>query len=299
MTWNAEGILSSGRELALLSLLNDNNIDVGIITETEIPTSSHGDFNVKGYHTFLLVTHSDLLKTAKYHVMIVVRSEMAALTKIRQDLMHLAVQSVWVQVDLGNCFLVGGLYREWSDLPQEYAALNRIKDQIQAAAVKVDNIVFAGEVNRDTARQVNKKYGRRCLLLAHDNAIEEANMRYLTTGVTYRLHGLHKRKDGEARGHESVLNHVCVTRDLKATVTVLTDSTKDHFPVVAAIKVNRVNPTQKTMERRNFKALERPALLQALDAWPWSDVYGIRDPDKVLDFITRGIVNGLDQAAPV
>jgi hypothetical protein len=28
-------------------------------------------------------------------------------------------------------------------------------------------------------------------------------------------------------------------------------------------------------------------------------VYGIRDPDKVLDFITRGIVNGLDQAAPV
>jgi hypothetical protein len=31
----------------------------------------------------------------------------------------------------------------------------------------------------------------------------------------------------------------------------------------------------------------------------WSDVYRIRDPDKVLDFITRGIVNGLDQAAPV
>jgi hypothetical protein len=28
-------------------------------------------------------------------------------------------------------------------------------------------------------------------------------------------------------------------------------------------------------------------------------VYGIRDPDNVLDFITRGIVNGLDQAAPV
>jgi hypothetical protein len=53
------------------------------------------------------------------------------------------------------------------------------------------------------------------------------------------------------------------------------------------------------MKRRNFKALERPALLRALDTWPWSDVYGIRDPDKVLDFITRGIVDGLDQATPV
>jgi hypothetical protein len=80
-TWNAEGILSSGRELALLSLLNDNDIDVGIITETEIPTSIHGDFNVEGYHTFLPVNHSDKLKTAKYHMMVVVSSELAALTK--------------------------------------------------------------------------------------------------------------------------------------------------------------------------------------------------------------------------
>jgi hypothetical protein len=253
--------------MALLSLLNDNDVDVGIITETEIPTSSHGDFNVKGYHTFLPVTHLDFLKTAKYRI-IMVRSEMAALTKIRHDLIHSAVLSVWVQVDLGNRFLVGGLYREWSDLPQEYAALNWIKDQIQAAAAKVDNIVFAGDVNLNTARRGDKKYGRRCLLLAHDNAIAEANMRYLTTGVRYRLHGLHKREDGETRGHKSVLDHNCVTRDLEATVTVNTILTTDHFPVVAAIKVNRVTPTQKTMERRNFKALERPALLGALDPCP-------------------------------
>jgi hypothetical protein len=144
MTWNAEGILSSGRELALLNLLNDNDVDVGIITETEIQTSSHGNFNVKGYHTFLPVTHSELLKTSKYSVMIVVRSELAALTKIRQDLMHPAVQMIWVQVDLGNHFLVGGLYREWFNLPREYTDLTRIKEQIQASASEVDNIVFAG-----------------------------------------------------------------------------------------------------------------------------------------------------------
>jgi exonuclease III len=212
MTWNAEGILSNGRELAFLSLLNDNDIDVGIITETEIPTSSHGDFNVEGYHTFLPMTHSDKLKTAKYRVMVVVRSELAALTKIRHNLMHSAVQSIWIQVDLGNRFLVGGLYRECSNFPQEYAALNRVKDQIEAAAAKVDNIVFAGDINLDTARRRDKKYGRRCLLLAHDNAIAEANMRYLTTGVTYRSHGLNEREDREARVHESVLDHVCVTR---------------------------------------------------------------------------------------
>jgi hypothetical protein len=82
MTWNAEGILSNGRELALLSLLNDNDIDVRIITETEIPTCSHGDYNVEGYYTFLPVGPSDKLKTAKYRMMVVVRSQLAAITKI-------------------------------------------------------------------------------------------------------------------------------------------------------------------------------------------------------------------------
>jgi hypothetical protein len=135
-------------------------------------------------------------------------------------------------------------------------------------------------------------------LLVHDNTIAEANMRYLMTKGSYRSHGLHKREDGELRGQESVLDHVCVTKDLEARVSVLTNLTTDHFPVVAAIKVNRVTSTQKTLNRRNFKALERPALIHALEFCPWSDVYGSRDPDKVLDFITKGIVNSLDQAAP-
>jgi hypothetical protein len=186
--------------------------------------------------------------------MVVVRSEMSALTKISQDLMHPAVQMIWVQVDFGNRFLVGSLYREWSDLPREYAALTRIKDQIQAAASEVDNIVFAGDVNLDTARRVDKRYRWRCLLLAHDNAIAEANMRYLTTGVTYQLHGLHKREDGQARGHKSVLVHVCVTKDLEATVSVLNNSTTDHFPVVMAIKVKRGDPHPEDPEEEKLQS---------------------------------------------
>jgi hypothetical protein len=152
MTWNEEGILSNGRELALLSLLNDNDIDVGIITETEIPTSSHGDYNVEGYHTFLPVGPSDKLKTTKYRMMVMVRSELAAITKIRPDLMHPAVQSVWIQIDLGNPFLVGSLYREWSDLPQEYAASTMVKTQIEAAAAEVKNIIFVGDINLHAPR---------------------------------------------------------------------------------------------------------------------------------------------------
>jgi hypothetical protein len=93
MTWNLEGILCSGRKLALLNLLMANNVDIAIITEDEIPASSHGDFNVKGYHSYL--PHpSNLLKAPKYRVMALVGSALATSTKIRLDLMHAAVQSV-------------------------------------------------------------------------------------------------------------------------------------------------------------------------------------------------------------
>jgi hypothetical protein len=93
MTWNSEGILCSRRKLALMNLLTANNVDIGIITEAEIPPSSHGDFNVEGYHSYL--PHPfDLLKLAKYRIV--------TLAKIRLDLMHTAVQLVWIQLDLGQ-----------------------------------------------------------------------------------------------------------------------------------------------------------------------------------------------------
>jgi hypothetical protein len=177
--------------------------------------------------------------------------------------------------------------------------LSRVRDQLQAAAAEVDNIILAGDINLNTARRCDVSYGQRCLMLAHDNAVAEANMRNLETGVTYCSHGQHKREDGEVRGHESVLSHICVTKDLKAKASVLSNATTDHSPVVAAVTVNRVAPTTRSMERRNLKALERPAVLCALDTWPWLDVYKIRDPDKVLDFITKGIVHSLDRAAPI
>jgi hypothetical protein len=163
----------------------------------------------------------------------------------------------------------------------------------------VDNIVFGGDINLDTARRGYLRYCRRCLMLANDNAVPDSNMRYLETGVRYRSNGQHAREDGEARGHESVLDHICVTKDLEATVSVLSNATRDHSPIVTSVSVNRVAPTTKSIERRNFKALKWRALLRALDSWPWSDVYKIRDPDKVLDFVSRGIVHGLHQAAPI
>jgi hypothetical protein len=52
-----------------------------------------------------------------------------------------------------------------------------------------------------------------------------------------------------------------VTKDLVATVSVLSDTTTDHFPLLTSVSVNKVTPSTKTIERRNFKQLDPTALL--------------------------------------
>jgi hypothetical protein len=209
---------------------------------------------------------------------------------------------VKVLVDLpdpGTRVLIGGLYREWSDLALETTAMVKVREQLQAASTEVDNVVLAGDVNLDTASRCDVRYRRRCLMLAHNSTVADANMRYLETGITYRSHGRHMREDGKAREHESILDHICVSKDLVATVNVLTDTTTDHFPLLASVLVDKVALSTKSIKRKNFKQLNPPALLRALEAWHWSNVYPLRDSDAVLAFINEGIVHAMDVAAPL
>jgi endonuclease/exonuclease/phosphatase (EEP) superfamily protein YafD len=156
----------------------------------------------------------------------------------------------------------------WADLARETTALSKVREQLQAASAEVDNVVLAGDINLDTARRCDVRYRHRCLMLAHDSAVADANMRYLETGITYRSHGQHVREDGEAREHKSILDHICVSKDLVATVNMLSDTTTDHFPLLTAKLVFKVTPFTKSIERRNFKQLDPPALLRAIETWP-------------------------------
>jgi hypothetical protein len=45
------------------------------------------------------------------------------------------------------------MYREWSNLARESTPLSRVRDQLQAAAAEVYNIIFAADINLDTDRR--------------------------------------------------------------------------------------------------------------------------------------------------
>jgi hypothetical protein len=69
------------------------------------------------------------------------------------------------------------MYREWSDLARELTELSKVREQLQAAAAEVDNVIFVGDINLDTARRSDVRYGlhipharaqQRCGRLQHE-----------------------------------------------------------------------------------------------------------------------------------
>ncbi|QQP39382.1 Hypothetical protein FKW44_020253 [Caligus rogercresseyi] len=83
-------------------------------------------------------------------------------------------------------------------------------------------------------------------------------------------------------------------------VCVLPDTTTDHRPVLAEVNIKGRSPSRPvTIRRRNFKAIKRHALENALEQWKLDDIYDIKEVDSVLDFIVAGITMSLDKVAPV
>jgi hypothetical protein len=263
--------LQQKRAGTLESELTANEVNIGIITEAEIPASSHGDFNVEGYHSYLPHS-SDLLKSAKYRIVTLVRSSLATSAKIWLNLMHMAVQSIWIQLDLaqstprrkgtpgppGPRVLIGGLYREWLDLALETTALSQVREQLQAASAEVDNVVLAGDVNLNTARRYDVRYS----LVPHARPRQCGGGRqrvgrrqHEVLGDGHHIQVPRPAREGRRRSEGARVHprpHLCVKGPCGHRKRA---HRHHHRPLLASVLVDKLTPSNKSIEHRNFKKL--------------------------------------------
>jgi hypothetical protein len=217
MTWNSNGLLSGSRELALSNLLENNNIDVLVATETEIPASA-APFATTGYVTFLPLVR----EKERTRMIMLVKSSLVTLAsvRIRTDLMDLtACQSVWVTVEShtkdGHShggLTIGGTYRQWSrmgttlNVEQERVQVAALKSQMERALLMSGRVVFTGDLNLDTHRKGEYTDYNRCTMM-EDFLVDTAALGYIysptaETWVSYGFHG------DDRTNHRGCLNHV-------------------------------------------------------------------------------------------
>ena len=292
MTWNAAGI-QRGRtkELALARLLQEHSVDVAAITEAELPSTTASMFAIEGYTTFLPQASPD----KKVRVILLVRTTLAITASASSIQDSTEGLSTWLDLCHAHYRVrVGGVYRPWKGIKEETSDLKRLTDEVRRATLESKYVVILGDFNLDLSRHNDSEYSRKQLLSVWKEATEEAGLTHAKTSPTWTSFG----HFGETGKRTSTIDHVYFS-GLQMNVTVLDDSTTDHRPVLATTEMKQPSKPLQTIFRRNFKGIKRTQLERSLGAWPWADIYALRDVEEVHAFIYKGITTALNKIAPV
>lgn len=302
----------------MLRLLEDNDIDVACVCETEIPATAP-TFALPGYATYYpLQSPGEKTKT---RALILAKSSLAisADIKLRGDLMNTNGQTVWIELQAGPVpqrsgrapppaaaharhgrLLVGGVYRGWtsssgtdSGLQWEKEQLDILCSQIQAATTS-SKVVLMGDMNLDASRVNDPTYRRVALLSELRGAADAAGLEYLPTLHTWRSYG---EFDGAHR--HSTIDHIYVA-GVTAKVELLADRTTDHAPLLTCVRYGAIPTKTEILKRRNFKKMTVSGLEAALErACNWTDIFQYKAADDVLAFMNAGILTALNEIAPL
>jgi hypothetical protein len=135
---------------------------------------------------------------------------------------------------------------------------------VQSTALR-KAIVLTGDLNLDVTRRHDSGYRCKAMLADLKDAAAAAGFEYHATTHTFRSYGMHS-DGGALYAHcYSTIDHTYMA-GVVASVEVLADSSSDHRPLVTVVNAGAVRDPEElaTIQRRNFKRLERHVLEAAL-----------------------------------
>ena len=293
VTWNVANITrGASKEIAIHQLLVKNKVDVAALTEAELPQTTAKEYALQGYSAFF----PPVSDRGKLRLMLLIRTDLASYARVRTDLPAIPI-AVWVELALPGRphLLVGAVYRTWSTPSTERADLMDLLDGIRLATEKCKSVLLLGDFNLDVTRSNDPTYNRRVLLRELQGAMTSVGLVHHPTGATWTSYGLF---NGNRRS--SCLDLVFTSSSVRANVSVLTDATTDHRPVLVTIPLSsRTQPGLKLLSRRNLKAIRREALCAALDGQDWDTLHAEWNPDAAYSLLVNAITAALDEVAPV
>jgi hypothetical protein len=287
-------ILSGSREHALSHLIKANEVDVAVVTETDMPSTEASGFALEGFVTFSPLGSEFLMGKDRVRVLIFVRASIADTVKLRPDLMSTTIQSIWVELAVRQLgvIVIGGLYRQFRQPPSlEVEELEESLSQARCASLG-KCVIMLGDFNLDSHKTDDPSYYKRALLKSLEAGMTSIGLTYNKTPATWRSNGCHG-----GLYLSSCLDHI-YHLGVRAEVTVLPDTSTDHRPVMAMVSGLGSSEPPVTIVRRNYKAVSRSDLEEASSRSDWSALYAIRDVEDVLAFITANIIEALDLICP-
>ena len=283
---------SNSRELELGHLLDEQQPDVVVLTETELPASD-STFAVKDYSVFYPDLYAD-----KYRILVLIKTCLVPLCN--PTVLFQSSLDMWVRLGLkSGPLVIGAVYRQWRGHTQEREDLAVLHGHASAVAAAYKHAVVLGDVNLDMARVSDASYYRSRMLGDHLERMEDLGFSFLGPDTpTYCSHGHFNDGSGPSQ-RKSTLDHVYALGNMgSARARTVPYRATDHLPVTAVVQLLPPRTGVKQITRRNFATVSSSNLIMALNASNLSKVFLHDDVNVIHDTIVGEIKSALDIIAP-
>jgi endonuclease/exonuclease/phosphatase (EEP) superfamily protein YafD len=152
--------------------------------------------------------------------------------------------------------------------------LEILKEQFLRASASRKAIVLTGDLNLGVTRRHDSGYRCKSMLANLQDAAAAAVFEYHATSHTFRSYRMHSDGGAPYAHRYTTIDHT-YTAGVVASVEVLADSSSNHRPLVTVINAGAVQDPEglATIQRQNFKWLERHVLEAALLQYDWAAIY--------------------------
>ena len=206
------------RELEIVKLLHEENIDILFLTETDtIELEKEEDFKIKGYSTIFPKRNS--IKD-KIRIICIIKESICVCTKIRTDLMDTGFASIWIEVNKSqNRILFAGFYREWSykgskTETSQLESLNIFTNQIEKATNQSDKCVVIGDANLCSQKWKESNYPHKLIANCLMDTLEQCGLTQKDVGETYLAN--HTQANGKVAS--SAIDHIYCSKAMENSV---------------------------------------------------------------------------------
>ena len=300
-TWNVRRGLVK-RENEIKSMLEEEDLDILFLTETDSLKQNVITYNMKGYKTYLQATNEEnnLVRIAA-----LVKENCGVDIALKEDVMSPNFPSIWFEVTdkKKSSTAVGGFYRQWSHRGDrseklQVEQIEELGKQINMLNARNDKVILTGDANLCSEKWKELGFLHKNISIPLLQCLEQNDMTVHDVGLTYQAD--HVSKNGEVA--QSAIDHVYYSCSLKKSIVVakIPSSGTDHLPVITAYNMDCSKIRHKhNITKRSFKGFNNLEWNRCLAKQDWSTVNEESGVDGMAKELTEIVNRALDEIAPV
>ena len=300
-TWNIRrGLITKENEL--VQLLQEEEIDVMFLTETDTSLQNAETFQITGY-----TTHIQLCKEKKENVRIIALTKDNCGVEIlrREDLMSGRFPSIWIELrdKYKSGTLVGGFYRQWKSdkirsVPDQVEQMLDFCNQIDRAFSPDLKMIIMGDANLCSEKWKMDNYDMKSIANPLLECLEQNGLQIQQVGKTYQAD--HTSANGTVAS--SALDHVYSSETIEKSVRVrkLPTSSTDHLPVLISYSLDKNKVEYKrAITKRSYKNFTKERWNTCLAKQNWNEIDECQGVNEMVDIFDKNVALALDEAAPM